>query len=71
LDIYDETGTSAYNKVISRAVHGAVSVVTLNNISHPNPINLMQLRLVFGNAANSGIRFIKIFYEPSEKYVSR
>jgi len=71
LDLFDETNTSVYHRVISRTTDGAVNTVTLQNISHPSPINLAQLALTFNSATNLGIRFIKIFYEPSEIYASK
>ena len=34
-------------------------------------LSLFQLKVSFDNAANSPIRFIHIYYEPSENYVSK
>jgi hypothetical protein len=69
--IFDESVSSVYSATISNASNGAVTVVPINNISFPKPINYAQLRIAYNNTANIGINFIKIFYEPSETYVSR
>jgi hypothetical protein len=69
LILYDETGNSIYTNTISKALDGAKSVVIRKNLS--KKLNQLQLLLTFNNAANSKIRSIVIYYEPSENYVGK
>jgi len=67
--IYDEASTQKYTDTISKALDGAVSVVVRNNVNVD--VCLAQFRLQFNNTANSAVRFIHIYYEPLENYVSK
>jgi len=67
--LLDETGSAAKTDTISNAIDGAKSVVFRNNLSIK--LNLLQLSVLFGNAANSKIESIIILYDDSENYVGK
>lgn len=69
VNILDESDASVYSNTISKALDGAKTLVVRNNLNVK--LNTLQLKVSFDNAANSAIRFIQIFYEPSENYVGK
>ncbi len=71
LKIYDERNQNIYSRVMSYANDGAKTEINITNVSPNLPVNLAQIRLSFDYVATPGIRFIKVFYTPSEMYVTR
>lgn len=69
VNFLDESGSSVYTNTISYALDGAKTLITRNQLD--KKLSLFQLKVSFDNAANSPIRFIHIYYEPSENYVSK
>lgn len=67
--LYDETGNVASTQTISKAVDGAKSVIFRNNLSVK--LNTLKLANTFDNAANTPIRYIKVYYDQSENYVGK
>lgn len=69
INILDESTAAVYSDTISKTKDGAKTLVVRNNLNIK--LNLAQLQMTFDNAANSSLRFIHIFYEPSENYVGK
>ncbi len=69
INILDETTAPIYTNTISKSLDGAKTLVVRNNLNIK--LSLAQLQITFSNAANSPLRFIHIYYEPSEQNVGR
>jgi hypothetical protein len=69
INIIDESTANVYSDTITKVKDGAKTLVVRSQLN--TRLSMFQFRMAFDNAANLPLRFIHIYYEPSETYVSK